>query len=156
MITIIVLSFIVLLAIYNAYIIKWGVAYYEPDRSNAGKIWHFVGAVVRALLIICIATYNFSEISYNTIYVIVALFLLNWVVYDIVLNAFRGEFIFYRGSTKTGTTSFIDKLFANDWLYLISKIIALLTGLFLLFMSDCIYYISKFIDLLTGIILLCL
>lgn len=123
---------IVLLSLYNAFVVLHITAYSVDDQKRYSKIWHFYSGLVRFSIIIIIATYNFTEFTEKTIYIITGLTLLNWIIYDLILNILRGKAIFYRGTMKSGTGSVIDKFFKNDGLYILCKIIALVSGIILL------------------------
>ena len=106
--------FITLFAFYNYYFIV--------DKQ---KEWHFVGGLLRGLTIIIILTYNLTEFSYNTVYMIVGATLLNWVVYDAILNILREKSLFYRGKNT------IDSFIKSDCLYICAKLAALIIGIIL-------------------------
>ena len=112
-----ILILIILFALYNHYIIQW----YQTRAKKYSVKWHFVGGLIRVLLILAICDYNLIH-SLGWI-------LIQWVVYDAFLNLFRKLPFFYKGS---GTGSQIDNLFSNQKIYIICKILSIISGAVLL------------------------
>ena len=95
----ITLAIILLTAIWNGLVIKWGL---EKDKSKVIKIskyWHGIGFVIRALLV----TIVFLT-SGNWWWSGGAAFLC-WLPYNMIINIYMKQPLFY-----IGRTSSIDKL----------------------------------------------
>ena len=112
-----ILILIILFAFYNYCIIQW----YNTRDKQYSVDWHFVGGLIRALLILAICDYNLIH-SLGWV-------LIQWFVYDAFLNIFRKLPFFYKGS---GTGSQIDNFFSNQKIYILCKILSIISGAVLL------------------------
>lgn len=108
----IIILIIILTAVWNGLVIKWGL---EPDKKKVTKIsvlWHAVGFVIR--LLCAVAVYLYAGWIWFWIAVI-----LSWHVYDIIINLIRGLKWYHTGQ------NFFDRA---PWCW-IAKGIVLLAGL---------------------------
>jgi hypothetical protein len=51
------------------------------------------------------------------IWIVLLFIFLAWTGWNIICNLSRGKSVFYKGSKKSGTSSFFDKLISNIYLY---------------------------------------
>ena len=111
---------IILIAVYNGLIINWRTNYQQKSEFW-NKAWHSLGSLIR----ICIVFF-FTDIKTG-----IAIILMQWIVYDALINLVRGKALFYEGSLSSGTGSTIDRLLSSE-LSIILKSLAFLTGLLIL------------------------
>lgn len=102
-----------LFAIWNGLVIKW----YLTKDQKWSDYWHGVGFIIRALPIVLI----YPNLLWILIYANIA-----WTVYDIIINLFMGQSIFYIGKTST-----FDKTFGK-WLFVGKALLLILTILILI------------------------
>jgi len=76
----------VLIAAWNGLVIKW----YQTRNPKWSKYWHGLGFIIRAIPIVLI----YPNWLWILIYANIA-----WTIYDIIINLFMGQSIFYIGST---------------------------------------------------------
>lgn len=98
MILAILMIMIVLHALWNGWVIKWGLATDKSKVTKTSKVWHAIGFIIRALLVLLIYLQTDWRIA------LLAAFLC-WLPYNIIINACNGWAIFYFGKT-----SWIDRL----------------------------------------------
>ena len=114
---------IFLIAIYNALVINWKVNK-DGKSSKWSKYWHFVGGLIRIFLAFSLV--NFWDA--------IAILMMHWMFYDMIINYLRGLDLFYSGSVQSGTGSLIDRLFTKKTI-LILKFVSLLCGITLLILT---------------------
>lgn len=94
----ITLAIILLTAIWNGLVIKWGLAEDKSKVAKISKYWHGVGFVIRGLLVILIYLLSTWQMA------LIAAFL-SWIPYNMIINICMRQPLFYIGRTST-----IDKL----------------------------------------------
>ena len=104
---------VILFAIWNGLVIKW----YLTKDQKWSDYWHGLGFIIRALPIVLI----YPNLLWILIYANIA-----WTVYDIIINLFMGQSIFYIGKTST-----FDKTFGK-WLFVGKALLLILTILILI------------------------
>lgn len=92
--TYIIITLILLTAFWNGLVIQW----YLTKEQRYSKLWHGVGFVIRALLVLL--TYLLSTWQMA----LIAAFL-SWLPYNMIINICMKQPLFY-----IGKTSAIDKL----------------------------------------------
>lgn len=70
------------LALWNAYVIDWGLSNNPVKRKNISKLWHRIGFLIRAALA-CYVTAAYG-LFYGWLSVIVL-----WQLYDVIINLAR-------------------------------------------------------------------
>ena len=110
---IVTLLFAALFAIWNGLVIKW----YLTKDQKWSKCWHGLGFIIRAIPIALI----YPNWLWILIYTNIA-----WTIYDIIINLFMGQSIFYIGKTST-----FDKTFGK-WLFVGKALLLILTILILI------------------------
>lgn len=70
------------LALWNAYVIEWGLSNDPVKRKNLSKLWHRIGFLIRAALA-CYVT-----AAYGLFYGWLSVILL-WQLYDVIINLAR-------------------------------------------------------------------
>ena len=106
--TYVILLIVLLFAIWNGLVIKW----YLTKDQKWSKYWHGLGFIIRALPIVLI----YPNLLWILIYTNVA-----WTIYDMIINLFMGQSIFY-----VGKTSWFDRMFGK-YLFIIKTILLILT-----------------------------
>ncbi len=124
----IAIIFIVLIASYNGYILRWALN--GLDKTN-GKIWHGIGLAIRIVVFLMIYTNVFSNINIRSIILSIAIGFISWMPYDSIINYITFKTIFYDASDITGTTSKID-IVLNNWKYYVAQVIAMAVGIIIL------------------------
>ena len=107
MTNLLILSIILLFAVWNGLVIRWKLT------GNGSDLWHAVGFVIRIMPVFLI---------WDNYTVFLLYFNFAWTVYDMIINLINGWNLFYIG--KTSTT---EKLFGK--LTLIGKAILLILTL---------------------------
>ena len=97
--TILLFTVIALIALWNAYVIKW----FLTKDEKFSKVWHGIGFMVRALL--CATLYLQAGLLLASIAAFVC-----WLPYNIIINIINRWPVFY-----VGKTSMIDKLIRRLW-----------------------------------------
>jgi hypothetical protein len=94
------------LALWNAYVIEWGLSTNLVYRSNMSKLWHRIGFLIRAALA-CYVTASYG-LFYGWLSVIVL-----WQLYDVIINLARKMPAFYvdekTRKSKMSTVTWIAK-----------------------------------------------
>ena len=104
----ILLILALLFSIWNGLVIKW----YLTKDQKWSKYWHGLGFVIRAIPVVLI----YPNWLWILIYTNVA-----WTIYDMIINLFMGQSIFY-----VGKTSWFDKTFGK-YLFIIKALLLILT-----------------------------
>ena len=76
------------LALWNAYVIEWGLSTEPNERVKLSKLWHRIGFLIRAALA-CYVTAAYG-LFYGWLSVIVL-----WQLYDVIINLARKMPAFY-------------------------------------------------------------
>lgn len=97
--TYIILTIILLTAIWNGLVIKWGLAKDKATVVKESKLWHGIGFLIRGLLVLLayLTTHNF--------WITFAVAFICWLPYNMIINKLNDWDWFH-----IGTTSTIDKL----------------------------------------------
>ena len=111
--TYIILLIVLLFATWNGLTIKW----YLTRMPEWSTYWHILGFIIRITLVALI----YPNWLFMLIYANVA-----WTVYDIIINLFMGQSIFY-----VGKTSWFDKTFGK-YLFILKTILLILTIYYLI------------------------
>ena len=111
---------LILIAVYNGLIINWRTNY-QNKAAFWNKLWHSVGATIRVGLI-------FFFLDWKTG---LGVLLIQWLIYDEVINLIRGKELFYEGSGSSGTGSVIDKYLSQE-LSVTLKLIAFFGGIIII------------------------
>lgn len=94
------------LALWNAYVIDWGLSNNPVKRKNLSKLWHRIGFLIRAALA-CYVTAAYG-LFYGWLSVIVL-----WQLYDVIINLARKMPAFYvdekTRKSKMSTVTWIAK-----------------------------------------------
>lgn len=120
--------YLLLIAIWNGYVVVWGLSSNSEIRQKANKIWHRIGFFIRAIPVALFLYYLYPNIL--AMFKVGALFLLfGHFIYNTIINIIRGDDWDY-----TGSTACFDKLIANFKIYhyIIATEIALVILSFLL------------------------
>ena len=114
---------ILLIAIYNGLIINWKL---NKDGKSAqwSKYWHLVGGLIRVFLAFLLVNFWHA----------IAILMMHWIFYDMIINYLRDLDLFYSGSVQSGTGSTIDRLFTKKTI-LILKFVSLLCGIIILILT---------------------
>jgi len=100
MIVIIIIGLIIILtAVWNGLVIKWGLSQDKQKVANISRYWHMVGFIIRGLLVALVYL-----LSFDWYYTSGAAFLC-WLPYNMIINKINKWGWFY-----IGRTSIIDKL----------------------------------------------
>lgn len=99
MILYIIILLILLTALWNGLVIKWGLENDKVKVTKISKYWHGIGFIVRGLLVAIIYL-----ITYNWYWTGIAAFLC-WLPYNMIINKVNGWKLFYFGQS-----SWIDRL----------------------------------------------
>lgn len=123
-IQILISALIILLAVYNAYIILWGV-YDTPKKEYYSKIWHKLGLLIRILLFFAPVIYKIEFWNWSLLFVACN------VLYDFIINIIRYAeagtpgiwHIDNKGFNKFFLTYIFNKLFSKpEKAYWISRV----------------------------------
>lgn len=100
MIEIIIIGLIIILtAVWNGMVIKWGLEQDKQKVAHISRYWHMVGFIIRGSLVGLVYLLT-SDYLYTGIAAFVC-----WLPYNWIINLINGWKLFYIGRTST-----IDKL----------------------------------------------
>jgi len=91
MITAIIISLILLTALWNGLVIQW----YLTKDQRYSKYWHAVGFIIRGLLVLLIYLHTKDHLLTG-----ITAFI-SWIPYNMIINICMKQPIFYIGRTST-------------------------------------------------------
>lgn len=128
--TLIVLTivFLLLIAIWNGYVIVWGLATDSEIRQKANVIWHRIGWFIRVIPVL-VLLYGLYPDWLAMVQIGALCLLFGHFIYNTIINIIRGDDWDY-----TGSTAWWDKLIGKFkvYHYIIAAEIGLVIGAFAL------------------------